>query len=311
MNVHDYRFLLSDRVTLEKLIAQSSPGNVIGRMSLESRLQEVEEELQSYEGYDHRPTSARLTFRGKPVVGNRGIRADFGSEAVKAFSEAVTRVGAGQGQALASSGPIPHETDYQLLITGTAPGSFVFLLEDASQQAPLDGQSTPVGVAIERVKQILEASTGTDEQLTDAIGDTDRRALNAVRAFLKAMADSGATCAVEFRGEEFGFRDPGQVRRSEARLHDDNIQEGEATLTGQFQGFLPNSRRAEFHVTHTEAGFLDDAIGTVVAGRVDEAVDDAATINEILGRRVSIGVRTRRVGQGRPRYVFTSCEVLS
>ena len=166
---------------LEKLIAQSSPGNVIGRMSLESRLQEVEEELQSYEGYDHRPTSARLTFRGKPVVGNRGIRADFGSEAVKAFSEgAVTRVGAGQGQALASSGPIPHETDYQLLITGTAPGSFVFLLEDASQQAPLDGQSTPVGVAIERVKQILEASTGTDEQLTDAIGDTDRRALNAV-----------------------------------------------------------------------------------------------------------------------------------
>ena len=37
MNVHDYRFLLSEQKTLTQLINQTSPGNVIGRMSLESR----------------------------------------------------------------------------------------------------------------------------------------------------------------------------------------------------------------------------------------------------------------------------------
>ena len=42
MNVHDYRFLLSEQGTLEKLISQTSPGNVIGRTSLQARLQQVE-----------------------------------------------------------------------------------------------------------------------------------------------------------------------------------------------------------------------------------------------------------------------------
>ena len=51
MNVHDYRFFLSERETLKKLISQTSPGNVIGRLSLESRLRQVNEELGVYEGY--------------------------------------------------------------------------------------------------------------------------------------------------------------------------------------------------------------------------------------------------------------------
>ena len=308
MNLHNYRFLLSERTTLENLIAQSSPGNVIGRLSLESRLRRVEEELVEYEGYDYSITSAHLAFRGKPVVDDRGIRADFATAAVKAFAEAVTTVGAGRHSLLASTGRIPRQEDYQLLITGTAPGSFVFLLEDASDQPALPGHHTDVGYAIEMVKDILEASIGTDEHLTEAIGDIDKRSLSAIRAFLQAMADSGATCALEYKGAEFGFTDPAQVQRSEARLGDENIREDQVILIGEFQGFLPNSRRAEFRIAHTDASFLSEVIGTVVTGRVDPTVVTNVSINDILLNQVSIGVRTRRVGQGRPRYTITSCD---
>ncbi len=311
MNLHNYRFLLSERTTLENLVAQSSPGNVIGRLSLESRLRRVEEELVEYEGYDYTVTSARLAFRGKPIVDNRGIRANFGPDAVKAFAEAVTTVGAGRRGSLASSGPIPHQEDYQLLITGTTSGSFVFFLEDASQQTPLLGHSTDVGYAIEKVKDILEASIGTDEDLTEAIADIDKRSLSAIRAFLQAMADGGATCALEYKGAEFGFTDTAQVRRSEARLDDENIREDQVILIGEFQGFLPNSRRAEFRIAHTDASFLSEVIGTVVTGRVDPTVVANVSINDILLSQVSIGVRTRRVGQGRPRYTITSCAVVA
>ena len=63
MNVHDYRFLLSERGTLEKLIDQASPSSVISRMSLEARLRQVEEDLKAYEGYSPRVVKARLIFR--------------------------------------------------------------------------------------------------------------------------------------------------------------------------------------------------------------------------------------------------------
>lgn len=48
MNAHDYHFLLSERTTLNKLINQVSPSDVIGRMSLQARLEEVEEGINRY-----------------------------------------------------------------------------------------------------------------------------------------------------------------------------------------------------------------------------------------------------------------------
>ena len=308
MNVHDYRFLLSERETLEGLINQASPGNVIGRMSLQSRLQQVVEELEAYEGYSPRVVSARLTFRGRPVVDSRGIFADFGTEAANAFAESVTRIGAGWRSPLPSSGRIPNSAEYQLMITGTATGSFGFHLEDASQQLALEGQSSPVELAVGKVKEILAATTGTDEELLEAIADTDRRALDSVQAFLKKMADNGAMCALQFQGDEFRFSDVSQVRRSENRLSNDNIRENDVTLVGHFQGFLPLSRRAEFFLSATDADFLQEAIGTVVSGRVEPAVDDIVNINDILNSEVTINALTKRVGEGRPRYVINDCQ---
>ena len=193
------------------------------------------------------------------------------------------------------------------MITGTATGSFGFQLEDAAQRPAFEGLSIPVELAIKKVKEILEATVATDEELAEAVADTDRRALDSVQAFLKKMADSEAMCALEFQGNEFRFHDAAQVRRSEDRLGNDNIHESNVTLSGQFQGFLPNSRRAEVFLSAADADFLQEAIGTVVSGRVDQAVVDKVNINEILNQEVAIEARTRRVGQGRPRYAFTDC----
>ncbi len=305
MNVHEYRFLLSERGTLNRLISQTSSGNVLGRMSLKSRLQQVEEELEAYEGFSPRLVNARLTFRGRPVVNNRGILADFGTEAVKFFDEAITRICAGWSSSLAASGRIPNSAEYKLMITGTATGSFGFQVEDAAQQPALAGESSPVELAIGKFKEILEASIRTDDELVEAIADTDRRALDAVQGFLKLMADNRAMCALEFQGDEFRFRDPDQVRRSESRLSNDNIIEEDVTLAGQFQGFLPYSRRAEFLVAESDGKFLREAAGTVVSGRVERAVADTSDINEMLNQDVRVMARARRVGQGRARYVIT------
>ena len=307
MNVHDYRFLLSERGKLERLIDQSSPENVIGRMSLESRLRQVEEELEAYKGLSPALASARLAFWGRPVAGSRGIGAPFGTAAVGSFSRAVTRFAAGKMESLAARRRIPRGSNYQVMITGISRGSFSFTLEDASPQLAFAGLSTPVEEAIDGVKGILGASIGTDEELAEAVGDTDYRALNAIRLFLKKVADNRAVCSLEFKGDVFQFRDTDQVRRSEIRLSRDYIQEDEVEFTGYFKGFLPNSRRAEFYITDTDAPFLVDYIGDALTGRVDPGVDEQVSINGMLEQVVRIYAWTRRVGEGRPRYVITSC----
>ena len=308
MSVYEYRFLLSQQATLNKLIHETDQSEVIVRMSLNARLQEVEEQIESYEGLSPHLVSGSLTFQGNPVTGNRGIDAEFGPDAVKSFANAVSFIGASRHTSLASTGRVPHREDYRLLITNTARGSFGFQFEEASQQPAFSGESTPVEMAIAQVKEILEASVGTDEQLSEAIEETDRRALGAIRSFLKTVADGDAVCALEFQGDVFRFTDVDQVRRSENRLSEDNIREDDVTLTGHFVGFLPNSRRAEFYVESTDAEFLLDVIGTIISGKVESDVDDAVgDINEILKRIVRIDAHIRRVGDGRPRYVVTNC----
>ncbi len=305
MNVREYRSLLSEKNHLQDLIARTSEGNVLGRMSLQARLQKVEEKLAAYLDYSPRLVKALLTFRGPPVVANLGIDPKFGGDASKTFSESVATVGASLSHVLPSRGKIPNRDDFRLMITGTTTGSFGFQIEDASQQPALAGQSTPVEVAIGRVKEILEASVGTDEELVDAIADADRRALDSIQHFLKVVADNDATCALEFKGDIFRFRDAFQVRRSQERLSNDNIREDEVTLEGQFQGFLPQGRRAEFRVSAAEPQYLQAAIGTVIAGRVAPTSTEAVNINTILEQEVTITAQTRRVGEGRPRYIIT------
>lgn len=315
MNIYDYRFLLSERGTLKRLISNSPPGDVIGRKSLEYRLRQVEEELEAYKGYSPRLVSARLTFWGKPVVGGRGVYADFAVEAVKAFVQSVAWVGASLRAPLPSSGPIPSSAEFQLMVTGTTAGSFGFQLEDATQQPVPEGQDAPVGLAIRKVKGILEASLGTDEELSETIAEIDQRALDSIRAFLKVMADNDAVCALEFQVSEFRFRDVAQVRRSESRLYsesplyNDDAREDEVILGGYFEGFLPGSRRAEFLLAETDADFLRGAVGTLISGKVLSAVDETVNIKDILDREVRVKARVRRVGGGRLRYVITGCEL--
>ena len=304
MNKHDHRFLLSERGALNKLISQTSPGNVIGRMSLEHRLKKVEAELEAYEGLSSRIVDARLTFSGTPVFGSRGIEADFAGEVVKKFADAVACFGASLDRVLSAKGPIPNRKRYDLLITGTAPGSFGFEVEDASQQMVSTEEFPAVERAIERVKGVLEASVGTDEHLANTIAGTDRRALRSLRIFLKAVADAEAVCALTFQGDEFRFRDTDQVRRSAERLSED-IQEYNRWLIGRFRGFLPRERDAEFVISEE---FWSEMDRSTITARVDPAVDDAVDINRILNEDVRIGIHAWQVGSRQSRYVIYSVE---
>lgn len=298
MNLQEYRQLQAERGALDRLLADLPTERVIERIGLEARKQDVEDALASQPAPSREPLRARLTFRGKPIVGSHGIFAEFGALVVGAFSEAVAAIGASHVGPLGSRGLLPGRDDFRMLITGTAPGSFGFQFEEApADSRTLFPQESPLEPAIERAKAIMQASLGTDDDLTEALSEADPRAIEAIHKFLETMAKGEAVCALEFKGDVFRFADVEQVRRSMSRLAQDNIHERDESLSGRFQGVLPHRRTFEFRVSATDE---------IIAGKVGKDIADAASINHVLEKPVTIQVHSRRVGEGRPRYALLS-----
>lgn len=296
MNNEDRQHLLAERAFLQRLLAKTPATARLTRMSDEARLRKVEAQLAALPADERTPARARLTFDGVPVIRSHGIFADFGMKAVSSFTEAVASVAASLSAPLAAMGPIPNRDQNQLLITSTAVGSFGFELEEyRAEQLALE-EASPVATALERTQALLQSTLGNDDDLADVASETDPRALDKVRTFLKVLADNSAVCALQYGGSGVRFTDVGQVSRSLARLAADNLHESEEQLRGEFVGVLPNSRSFEFRLASD---------GQIIRGKVSPRVQNVDAINDHLHNAVQIDVTRTQVGNGRPRYLLT------
>jgi hypothetical protein len=261
---------------------------------LESRLGSLKDTLASIATPTRLPARARLTFRGKPVAGSHGIFAEFGSEVVNKFADAIAKLAASLEGSLGARGTLPNRESYRMLITGTALGSFGFEFEEPVELSPLPfPDASRVEEALAQAKSLMEATLGSDDDLAEAVSGTDPRAVAALQEFIRTMADQEAVCALEFDGKVFRFRDVGEVRKSVERLSQDTIHEAEETVEGAFQGVLPNRRTFEFKKSDT---------GEIISGKVGGSIENAGEINRVLDRNLKIKVLATHVGNGRPRY---------
>ena len=294
MTVQEYKRLLAERTSLQRMLALIPEEDVLDRASLQSRLDILNGELASVTPPNREPARARLTFRGKPVVGQHGIFADFGTKATSAFAEAVAKVAAGLSGRAAQSNANREEA--RLLITGTAVGSFGFELEEVPIAGTLDfGEGSVAGQSLELTQNILRGTLGTDDELADSVATAGTRGVKAVREFLELLATNEAVCGLGVNDKSFQFRDVGEVRRSVDRLSHDNLHEEETQLVGEFQGFLPKARQFEFKIASS---------AEVIRGKVGEDIASPDEINTHLNKATTIDVLATRVGQGKPRYVL-------
>ncbi len=296
MTRHEHLRLLAERTSLQKMIAETPAEDVLDLASLEARLAQVDA-LLAGGSLEPEPARVRVTFNGRPVVGSHGIFAEFGAKAVGGFTEVVAMMAASLTAPLAPTGPIPNRQDSQMLITGTALGSFGFELEEhqPTGQMPLQEQS-PVAAALERTQALLAGVLGTDDELADSAAEVDPRAIEKLRSFLTTLADNEAVCTIRFGERQVRFADVGQVQQSIRRLSQQNLHEEEKEFEGEFQGVLPKSRAFEFKL-------LD---GVVIRGKVGRAISNADALNQILHQRKRIRLAVTKVGSGPPRYVLTT-----
>ena len=294
----DYRdSLLSEIHELQQMLKGLPAEAVIQRISFENRLKGARKALEQ-ESLNPTPSRVMLTFRGRPVDGSRGVAADFGGKAAAAFTDAFAAVVAGLNDCLQFKGPIPERTKNQLLITGTAVGSFGFEFELPAVGLP--SEANKAEDALQKMQALLEASaTGSDDDLGDLVDAIHPRAVKKISEFLGLLSQNQAWCGVEFKNKIFKFAGLEQLTESVGRLAEANIREVRETYHGQFVGVLPNSRSFEFQTT--------DAL---IKGRVGLGVDDPDLINRSwLKRDVEITLDVVQVGQGRPRFTLNSLDL--
>ena len=294
--------VLSEITELEALLASIPEDNVIERMSLEARLKAAQSTLAALP--THEAPKATLTFRGKPVVGSHGISADFGTRAAGVFSDAFTAIAAALSEGLRPVGPIPNRERHQLLITGTAIGSFGFEFELPDLPPSLLPGPDHAEQAMARIEDLFRlAAEGSDDDMAEVIEEVHPRAVKKVHEFLDLLVQHQAWCGLEFGGRHFRFTGHDQIKASCARLKDDNIHERQETFHGEFQGVLPAGRSFEFRCAAEDAG--------LIRGKVDVAISDPDALNRNwLHKPVRVTLNVIQVGQGRPRYTLMSLDDL-
>lgn len=298
-------FLLSEITTLEALLAKIPEEDVIDRMSLEGRLQEVKQALAALPPEEALPKKAVLTFRGKPVIGTHGISADFGSKAAGAFSDAFAAFAASLSEGLRSMGPIPDKERNQLLITGTAVGSFGFEFElpqpEAAAQASMFAEPDRALQALEKLESLFRlAADGSDEDLATIVEEVAPRAVKKAHEFLDLLSQQHAWCQLQFQDTAFRFRNYEQLKAASERLKADNIQEELQTMHGMFRGVMPEGRTFEFRQQgHKES----------IRGKIDNTVTDPdVLVAQWMLKPVTVTFKSTRVGQGKPRYSLLSLD---
>lgn len=288
--------LASEIAELEQLLGRIPSANVIERLSFERRLKAARQALEEV-GQKVQPEKTRLTFRGAQVSGSHGISAEFGSKATVAFSEAFAAIMAGMRDRLRYMGPIPDKARNQLLITGTAVGSFGFEFELPSLQPDFFSESGGAEEALEKLLALLQTSAeGNDDEVTELVAAVHPRAVRKVAEFLNYLSLNQSWCGLEFKERIFRYRNIEQLRRAKDRLSEENIHESVADYRGELQGVLPRGRTFEFKLADDEG---------VIKGKVGLDIEDPDVLNrEWLHRLVDVSLDVVQVGQGRPSYTL-------
>jgi hypothetical protein len=101
MNLQRYHRLKAEITELDRMLADMPETDIIDRMSVQARKDEVNAELKAMDIPFKEPARARLTFRGKPVVDSHGIYAEFGASCINTFACTVNSLAARLSDSLA------------------------------------------------------------------------------------------------------------------------------------------------------------------------------------------------------------------
>jgi hypothetical protein len=293
--------LSSEIAQIEALLRRLPSEDILGRMGLTSRRDELSEQLASlHEGIDTLASTA-LYFGGKPVIGSSAIQADFASEIISGFKDLVVKLWAisSTGE-ISARGPIHNQGEVELHITGLLHGSMGFLLEEVD----VKGQpffDSPTKIATDKAASLLaDVADAEDEKFQRSIETIHPRVFQSALSFFSRLHRAEATIRVVDNSRDIAL-DRISVDRAYVRLEDTRVDEDESIMKGQLIGLIPYGRRFEFQPME----------GQLVKGKVAPTMSESFLQRlhdeQAIGKWFEATVRCRtvkRFGQSNEEYIL-------
>jgi hypothetical protein len=299
--------LSSEITTVKELLSSAQQsGDIVGEMQLEHRLSELSQKV----GYlkedtiDDNSASVALFFGGQPVLGSKGIAAEFAGLALEQFQDLVAKVFASnEVNGLGERGKVPFKADSKLMVTGLARGSFGFVLDEMSDQTQLE--LSQLSQVIDKASFLLRDTAAQDEAVFEALlEELEPRTLIALKEFFLNLDSNKATIRVVEKNLDFTL-DAQAIHRAKVRTEATSIVEKTSDIDGVLVGFLPEHRKFE----------LKDKTGQIFYGSASkEAVEQFVKATDtVIRKQCSIRVTIKTVAplNRPPREIVRLVEFLS
>lgn len=240
--------LQADLASLDALLQSAREmDDPVGEYQIEKRKSAIEAELKALTAAQERKASVALFFGGKPVLGSRGISADFAGHMLEYFQDLVSRAFASNELgSLGERGPIPKRQATDLMVTQLTRGSFGFVLDELSDQAELEG--TALKAMVEEVVTIVEKVASSNEiDFEEVAEQLDPRMLISLKDFFMTLDAAEATVRLVDDVADISLDQPA-VHRARLRIEATSIDEADLLIEGVLVGFLPEHRKFEIQV---------------------------------------------------------------
>lgn len=281
--------LSSEITTLNELLSSArQSGDIVGEMQLEHRIGELSNKLETLKEQTLTDNSASvaLFFGGQPVLGSKGIAAEFAGVALEQFQNLIAKVFANNEVGdLGGRGRVPFKANSELMVTGLARGSFGFVLDEMSEQMQLE--SSELSHVIDKAALLLRDSAAQDDAVFESLlEELEPRTLIALRDIFSNLDSSKATIRIVEKELDFTLDGP-SIHRAKVRTEATSIDETVTEIEGVLVGFLPEHRKFE----------LADNTGKLFYGSATkDAVEQFAKATEsVLGKSCQIKVTIKTV----------------
>lgn len=276
--------LSSEITTLNELLSSArQSGDIVGEMQLEHRIGELSNKLETLKEQTliDNSASVALFFGGQPVLGSKGIAAEFAGVALEQFQNLIAKVFANNEVGdLGGRGRVPFKANSELMVTGLARGSFGFVLDEMSEQVQLE--SSELSHVIDKAALLLRDSAALDDAVFESLlEELEPRTLIALRDIFSNLDSSKATIRIVEKELDFTLDGP-SIHRAKIRTEATSIDETETEIEGVLVGFLPEHQKFE----------LKDNTGKLFYGSATkEAVEQFAKATEsVLGKSCQMKV---------------------
>jgi hypothetical protein len=251
---------VAELASVEALLASLTDEDVMTRLSLEDRRDELQRVVAEMLGFEDGTASVALFFGGRPVAGQRGVESEFAGNALTTFQDLVAKLLIQEIGELGQRGPVPNKAASTMHITNIVRGSFGFLMEEIQPQGQL--VDTALSKAVDEASRLMLAFGSEDEAVfQEAAGDVDSRVLATAGEFFSLLYNNQATVRL-VAGEHDDAFNAGAIQLAFQRAETTAVGEDFDAIPGQLKGALPEGHMFEF----------TNAAGMVIRGRVDRAI---------------------------------------